>query len=63
MLMSLFPTNFVWTLIFQRASHVYSEAKRVHAFRDTVLSELRLVIFQDRNLDSMRILYILVQSM
>ncbi|CAA7400148.1 unnamed protein product [Spirodela intermedia] len=26
--------------LFQRASHVYSEAKRVHAFRDVVLSEL-----------------------
>ncbi|KAK1281155.1 Galactokinase [Acorus gramineus] len=27
--------------LFQRASHVYSEAKRVYAFRDTVLSDLR----------------------
>ncbi|RWR94549.1 galactokinase [Cinnamomum micranthum f. kanehirae] len=26
--------------LFQRASHVYSEAKRVHAFRDTVQSKL-----------------------
>ncbi|KAK1278281.1 Galactokinase [Acorus gramineus] len=26
--------------LFQRASHVYSEAKRVHAFRDSVLSDL-----------------------
>ncbi|XP_072954446.1 galactokinase [Typha angustifolia] len=26
--------------LFQRASHVYSEAKRVHAFRNTVLSKL-----------------------
>ncbi|MQM02343.1 hypothetical protein Taro_035108 [Colocasia esculenta] len=26
--------------LFQRAYHVYSEAKRVHAFRETVLSEL-----------------------
>ncbi|XP_008809268.2 galactokinase [Phoenix dactylifera] len=26
--------------LFQRASHVYSEAKRVHVFRDTVLSKL-----------------------
>lgn len=26
--------------LFQRASHVYAEAKRVHAFRDTVLSKL-----------------------
>ncbi|KAJ4955963.1 hypothetical protein NE237_012746 [Protea cynaroides] len=26
--------------LFQRASHVYSEAKRVHAFKDTVLSDL-----------------------
>uniref|UniRef100_A0A1D1ZJE9 Galactokinase n=1 Tax=Anthurium amnicola TaxID=1678845 RepID=A0A1D1ZJE9_9ARAE len=26
--------------LFQRASHVYSEAKRVHTFRETVLSEL-----------------------
>lgn len=25
----------------QRASHVYSEAKRVYAFRDTVLAKLR----------------------
>jgi hypothetical protein len=28
-------------LAFQRASHVYSEAKRVHAFKDTVASDLR----------------------
>ncbi|KAG1326165.1 putative Galactokinase [Cocos nucifera] len=30
--------------LFQRASHVYAEAKRVHAFRDTVLSKLRCVL-------------------
>jgi hypothetical protein len=28
-------------LTFQRAFHVYSEAKRVHAFKDTVASDLR----------------------
>ncbi|KAK2991042.1 hypothetical protein RJ640_019363 [Escallonia rubra] len=29
--------------LFQRASHVYSEAKRVYAFKDTVSSDLRLI--------------------
>ena len=28
-------------VVFQRAAHVYSEAKRVHAFKDTVSSDLR----------------------
>lgn len=29
----------------QRASHVYSEARRVHEFRDTVLADLRCILW------------------
>lgn len=35
--------KFLMCVYFQRAFHVYSEARRVYAFRDTVLSKLRYV--------------------
>ncbi|CBI22858.3 hypothetical protein VitviT2T_006144 [Vitis vinifera] len=50
--------------LFQRASHVYSEARRVHAFRDTVLSGLseedmlkKLGDLMNKSHDSCSVLY------